>query len=262
MTGDILPRTKAAEVGDGWYLTEFYGGEMFRWVNNDAMLYVTTMRPCDYRVTIVLEPGPGVESEPLVVTVLDERAEILVRAEVTARRSLEVNLPASAPTVHWLRLHCEGGGRKTTGDERILNFRVFSIAVEPVQADVLPTLGGFEIGDGWFPLEHHNGATFRWVENDARFRILPDHDDELALDVEVGPGAGNGPLHLTVLAEDGTELHSADMGHRSRLTIRVPESLPTPCDVRLHVEGGGQIIADDPRVLNFRVFESRARWMK
>lgn len=118
--------------------------------------------------------------------------------------------------------------------------------------DIL-SVGGSHLGGGWLDIEQFGGEIFRWVENDAEI-VLDGAPEpvELKMLVEAGPGLRGRELVLQVLNSDGDQIGVETVIGRGEASFY----LPAGCDrsLRLHVEGGGQLISADPRVLNFRVF--------
>ncbi len=85
-------------------------------------------------LSLEIEPGPGVGSQPFTLQVLDEKGQTAATAEVKGREVVHVTLPIIAGQAAAFRLHIEGGGLPTPNDPRILNFRVFRFgwaSVEP-----------------------------------------------------------------------------------------------------------------------------------
>jgi len=117
---------------------------------------------------------------------------------------------------------------------------------------------GIRLGSGWFPPERYpDGEVFRWVDNDAEIEApLPGEPCALRLELEPGPGIGRRTMTLEVW-DGGRLILNAEVRHRSLLTI--PSSLlgAGSCRLRLHVNGGGDAVAHDPRILNWRGFSCR-----
>jgi len=115
--------------------------------------------------------------------------------------------------------------------------------------DIVSPERGVTLGANWFPREMSGAEPFRWIENDAEL-ILKTPAKFLTLDVEPGPGVENQPFLLELRNAEGATVASVEIGRRS--TIALP--LQTERRVFLHTDQGGQRIAEDLRVLNFRVF--------
>jgi len=253
---DDIANPAELRLGPGWHPVEHDGGERFRWAGDDAMLYVPVFAAADHRLLLEVEPGPGVGSEPFTLEVYDGDDALLATFAVRGRRTLDVVLAASLPVMHRLRLHATGGGARVPGDERVLNFRVFRIALSPQRVDVLSRVDGFRVGAGWYPLEEYGGSTFRWVNNDACIEVPP-RAAELALEVEPGPGVGKQPFTLEALDASGGVLASFVVSARERIVVPLPASEPAPYVIRLRAHGGGRATLGDSRMLNFRVFQAR-----
>lgn len=251
---DITPPTNDLVLGSKWGPAESYRGEVFRWVANDAVLYVATMKQVDHRVQLQIEPGPGVGLKPFELQVI-EGAQVIAKLEVKGRQGVSFDLPAAEPTVHKLVLHTGEGGKTAPNDPRVLNFRVFKIIVQRLPGDVLPAGSGFKLGTGWYPLETFSGQSFRWVNNDATIEASTAASPKLRLEVEPGPGLEMKPFVLQVLDKAGAAISSIDVKSRQFIEIELPKSLKLPTNLRLHVEGGGKMSSGDSRIMNFRLLE-------
>ncbi len=153
--------------------------------------------------------------------------------------------------------------RHSGTDPRLLNFRVFALtfpgakqstdATASVGADIFPP--GVTVGSGWYGLERFKNATFRWVDNNARFTVTAPKDEhaQLALLVESGPGMDTKQFTLQ-LQRNGTSVGFADV-LRQASTIYFDVDLKAgQNEFVLHANGGGKPAPHDPRTLNFRVF--------
>lgn len=115
----------AIMAGQGWYPIEYYNREIFRWVANDAELIIHTPTGRRRTLSLEIEPGPGVRSQPFTLHVLDEKGNMAATAQVKGREVVNVTLPITQGQSTVIRLHIEGGDLPTPSDPRILNFRVF-----------------------------------------------------------------------------------------------------------------------------------------
>jgi hypothetical protein len=249
---DIVAERDDLVLGAGWYPIEHAQGQTFRWVANDALVYVAALRPVTHRLTLVVEPGPGVGGRPFNLTARLADGRPLGTVRVAGKQPATFTLPPESPSAFVVTLHASGGGALATGDPRVLNFRVFAIELERT-TDVLPAWAVPETG--FQPLEHHAGSVFRWVGGAAHIAIRDGHGPWLALDVEPGPGVGSAPF--TLRAETGAGVEVASIAIGARTTVRVPlDALGTSTHLVLKTEDGGRVVADDPRVLDYRVFLS------
>ena len=253
---DDVANPAELRLGPGWNPVEHDRGEVFRWAGDDALLYVPVFATVAHRLSMEIEPGPGVGSAPFSLEVYDGEDRLLATFAVRGRQTLDVTLAASLPVMHRLRLHVVGGGARTPGDERVLDYRAFRIALAPERVDVVPSIDGFRVGAGWYPLEEYGGSTFRWVNNDASIEVTS-RAAELALEVEPGPGVGKQPFTLSAIDAAGTELGWFLVGARQRIVIPLTPHEPLPYVIRLRVVGGGRATLGDSRMLNFRVFAAR-----
>jgi len=242
-------------LGSGWYAPESHRGARFRWTTNDAIVYVAVMSPERHRLSVLIEPGPGVGLKPFELVVFDGPGDPIAKPKVIGKQTIAIDLPASAaPKVHELRLHVDGGGLLAANDTRIMNFRAFDLKLEKLNSDVLP--GWVVLGRGWYPLETFRGSTFRWVSNDASLAVSASGSGTLEFDVEPGPGVDSKPFVLKLLDATGRPLGEAKVASRQTVAFKIPS---VPAEAILHVDGGGKTVSGDPRVMNFRVFAASAR---
>jgi len=249
---DIVPATNDIALGSGWGPTETHRGEIFRWVENDAVIYVAALKRVDHQVQMTLEPGPGVGLKPFELHVFDS-GPLLTKIDVRGRQPISFVIPPGEPAVHALKLHLDAGGKAAPNDPRVLNFRVFQIIVNRLSADVVPP--GYRIGTGWYPLETFNGESFRWINNDAVVEASQSANPALRLEVEPGPGLEMKPFMLQVLHQTGAPITTLEVRNRQQIEIKLPADAKLPLKMKLHVEGGGRASPGDARVMNFRVFE-------
>ncbi|MEO8368591.1 MAG: hypothetical protein ABI806_05280 [Candidatus Solibacter sp.] len=117
---------------------------------------------------------------------------------------------------------------------------------ENAARDIAPGNSGIHFGEGWFPPEGAPEA-FRWMEN--RAEILLQGGGAVELEVEPGPGAG--PLAQTLRVLDRRGVTVAEFALRGRAVLR----LWLPADAggfRLETPDGGRALAGDLRILNLR----------
>jgi hypothetical protein len=97
MTTDIVTGNDVA-LGAGWDRLETYRGESFRWVNNDAVLYVATLKRFEYQVQVQIEPGPGVGLRPFTLKASEE-GKPLADVPVKGRQQVSFTIAAGDPKV-------------------------------------------------------------------------------------------------------------------------------------------------------------------
>jgi hypothetical protein len=126
ITSPSAPAAFRLHLGQNWYPYEDYHSETFRWVNNDAEVMVTPPDSGIYRLSLEVEPGPGLASKPFTLFLQNEAGQTVAQTEVRGRETVWLMLPRLAPEQdHLFRLHIDGGGLPTPNDPRLLNFRVF-----------------------------------------------------------------------------------------------------------------------------------------
>jgi hypothetical protein len=168
---DILTAGNNTALGKGWFLMETHRAQSFRWVTNDAEIYVAQLKKVKHYLQLYLEPGPGMKLSPFEL-LIKENDETLAKQTIKGRQMISIELPPSEPAVHKLVLHVEAGGEVATTDTRLMNFRVFKVAFFPAIIDILPPELDARLGTGWHPLESFDGETFRWASSSPRVTIL------------------------------------------------------------------------------------------
>lgn len=249
---DIDLAGDAITIGNGWHGLEQVGAERFRWADNDARFHVAQLLPSAADVSLVVEPGPGVELKAFELLVLNERGERVAACKVRGRETVSFELPAGPPCVHRLTLHIENGGKLARGDDRVLNFRVFKIGVVSQLPDIVAPDLGVRVGAGWHPLEKFNGAIFRWAGNQAVLQVpKPMSDAKICLDVESGPGMEFAPFDLAVADGSGRVLKTITIGKRQIIELPLEGGTST---LRLKAAREGRPTPGDARVMNYRAF--------
>ena len=145
-----------------------------------------------------------------------------------------------------------GDGRMVGAHIEFLGFDATPLA----ESDILKG-SGVELGSGWGPVEKFSGETFRWVDNDAKIQITVEAAQTVAVIVtaESGPGLGVGSFLLKLMDSTGRQLGALPVRKRGTVTFFVSVDPGKANEFHLHVDGGGKRVPQDPRVLNFRVFE-------
>ena len=149
------------------------------------------------------------------------------------------------------------------GDDRTVGARLQFLGFEPAgpaaSAPPLDIVRGFDLhlGRGWGVTETFHNETFRWVENDAQIVIATPRrgDATVVLLAEAGPGMGSVSFLLKALDVSGRQVSAVKVDGRKTVELPVPVEPGKPNQFRLHVDGGGRQTPQDPRILNFRVFQ-------
>ena len=112
---------------------------------------------------------------------------------------------------------------------------------------------------GWHALESHAGTIFRWAQSNAEcilFTFEPAHQ-RVWFDLEPGPSVVTPTFMLNVFDANGEAKLSEEFAGRKTVSFTVTATQPTVHVLRLHVPGGGAVLKNEPRVLDFRVFGIR-----
>jgi hypothetical protein len=123
LAADVVVAGSGLRLGAGWYPLETFGGESFRWVNNDAVIEVGT--DASRTLELEVEPGPGLDLKPFTLVIYDQAGNQIQSLPVSGRVPLTVKIPDALRLPASIRLHVDGGGKSSNHDARIMNFRVF-----------------------------------------------------------------------------------------------------------------------------------------
>jgi hypothetical protein len=115
-------------IGERWYPLERYGGQSFRWMKQDAAIVVSAGRDGSSSLRIVAEVGPSVGAARTALALRDASGREVFRRTIGGRVTVDVPVSlrrgASAFTIH-----VDSRAVKVPRETRILNLRVFSIAL-------------------------------------------------------------------------------------------------------------------------------------
>ena len=117
------------DFGTGWYPLETFGGQTFRWANNDARIVALSRTNERSRLQIDVAPGPGEGGREGRLHLLDSAGREL-GVVTRAQRQIATFRLRAAPPLQTYVLHIEGGGASIPSDPRILDFRVFAASIK------------------------------------------------------------------------------------------------------------------------------------
>jgi hypothetical protein len=120
---DIV-RSPGIQLETGWGALETFNEENFRWVGNDALVTIQSAHSTA-TLSLLLEPGPGVEGKGFVLKILDPNGNVVAAQFVQGRMTVRLVLPTHVGAENRFVLHIDGGGKQVPTDPRVLNFRVF-----------------------------------------------------------------------------------------------------------------------------------------
>ncbi len=264
---DIATLKDGLALGAGWYDPETVRGKTFRWVNNDAEFSVTAPAAQTIPLTLDIEPGPGVNNKPFDLQLLSAAGKLIAKTSITSREQVKFKVPTPPGNTETFKLHAEGGGRTTSGETRILNFRVFNVSmgslsgpdIVPSRA-VLPEAANLEIGENWYATEKSEGQLYRWINNDAELLVRMPQKGKvpvLVLELESGPGLDQKPFVIQARNAAGAVIAQANAKESGFVNLALPFVPGQAEAIRLHVDGGGRQISNERRILNFRIFKAR-----
>jgi hypothetical protein len=255
--------------GNGWYTRETVHNKTFRWGTSGAEVFAGPAARGKV-LNLDVEPGPAQAGHPLRLEVRDERNITLSSSDLLARSRVSVTLPDNLPSGqagHTLRLFAADASKPNGSDPRTLDFRIFRASLQTaavpqvaVSQDIASAAEGIAVGEKWNALETYKGERFRWVDNDATFRISDPKafPDGLAIELEPGPGITTLPMVLRIFDSAGRQVQAYEVAGRDRLVFPLPAGTRKDSTFRLRVDNGGKKISADPRVLNFRVFRIKS----
>lgn len=203
-------------------------------------------------------PSPG-DTRTLNFRVLSCSLGPEPRAQEMALDPGNLNFERSGTPLLWRLLHAAKlVGMWLTKDIRS---HLLKRPIDEQLHDVVESAPRITLGSGWYDRETDDrGRVFRWVNNDAELHVEGRGDGlPLYIDMQVGPGAHDkSTLRLQVLNGDGMVLATGVLRRRKLVRLRLPPQGEGSDNFILRVHGGGRVIPQDIRVLNFRVF--RCGW--
>jgi hypothetical protein len=259
---DAVPTGSAGglALGANWGAYETFKGVSFRWVADDAEI-VLRGGSGEAQLAIACSGGPSLGQVTTAIRVLDAGHRQVDHAECDGpEHPATLLLPLERDQTHYF-LHVDGGGHPVPGEKRILNLQIFSLAeVGPGSGggDVVDPHNGVQLGAHWYPVEHFNGLTFRWMNGQGgQITVAADHPlrTTLRLVLEVGPSVGARRTPLTVRDAGGAVVfHTTLVGRQVAL---VPVNLHPGANLySLFVESRGRAVPHDPRILNVRLLSA------
>ena len=261
-TPDIVPAGDGIRLGSGWFPFQHYKGLAFRWADNNAE--VTACPSATGRtLSMLIQPGPGVASKPFRMTITGNQGDTLTTM-VNGAKPVRIGI-RSGVSAETFVLHAESKNLPTPHDPRILNFRALVVGIHsPITAcrnGIIFDGSPIARGKNWYTLEHYQGQTFRWVNNDAQIVLTKAQPAPFTLEAEVaaGPSLAGAPLRIAVETVGGKTLaeHGPIVG-RSYVAFHLPAQ-PKGKVLALHVKSADAKVPHDPRTLNFRVFSLKIK---
>jgi hypothetical protein len=262
-----------------------YDGHPFRWVKDVISLDVINPSGTNQSLLACVEPGPGLDYRPFYLYVYVNN-EVFDSIFVSGMQASVLPLPRLGEFINTIKLvNKEHGKNLLPWEERYLNYRVSLLGLTnqrfPIEAlrllnasrDIVPqatwsrlattsetfrdTTDLLCIWNGWGSMEQWGGARFRWVNNDAELLLFNPSEKSRFLNVELERGPSLPPDGSTLVTYvNGVPTDSLALTAFRRVRIRLPDALQNENLIRFHVspEAGQRASADDPRILNIRVF--------
>jgi hypothetical protein len=127
---DIVSGRYRCGLGAGWYPIEHQGADVFRWVNNDAEIWLPLWHNPEARFTISLqlEPGPSLGTRSCLIKLLDDQDKPICEYSIAARQAIKLKLPERLYG-SVIKIHVDSDNRQIMNEPRTLNFRVFDLAI-------------------------------------------------------------------------------------------------------------------------------------
>jgi hypothetical protein len=238
---DIVSEACGIALGENWFPREMAGSEPFRWVDNDAGLVIA--KPGETMLLLDIEPGPGMEGEPLPLELRDAEGTVLMTTTVNRRSIASAVLHPREPDSR-VFLHTDYGGARIAADLRTLNFRVFRCefaAAKPaiVTPERPSTSPSPRFRRNWHVLRNafFSTAEIRIPMSKANLERLNLRQDESSVAFMLGPLFRRAPVFDDVIADGLTAFWDAGwydferfrgetfrwMGQTGALTLVLPE---------------------------------------
>jgi hypothetical protein len=127
MMRNIIPFHDFIAAGNNWYPVETYEGTTFRWVHNDAELIISAPSGKYSKISMELEAGPSLGRTSFILEIQDIYGRVVAEAGVMNRAIISFDVPLVYNETAIFRLHVESDDMSVTGDNRIMNYRVFAL---------------------------------------------------------------------------------------------------------------------------------------
>jgi hypothetical protein len=127
---DIAVSDSGIELGAGWHPVEGQPEQPFRWVTDDAEMWVMPPRTAE-AMWLDVEPGPGVGGASFELLIENPRTQQRVQVTVPQRCWIALRFPFEAGRSQAFRLRALSQAQRMRGsalDPRVLAFRVFSFS--------------------------------------------------------------------------------------------------------------------------------------
>jgi hypothetical protein len=223
------------------------------WVAESS--YCDLLQPPVTSVLRIRATVPPQTPPPTALRVVVGGVTVAAVAVQTGENDFRLPLPGVG-AIERVELHFDRAARLPSPDNRPVSALLRSVGFEAADlANAEIAAAPVAIGDHWYPFEKFGGHTFRWVDNDAQFRVHAGGSEKgiLGIEVESGPGLASRPFRLELRGEGGRRWVLA--AHGGREVLSAPVGLHGGDNgFSLHVSGGGLPTPNDPRSLNFRVF--------
>lgn len=126
LPGDIVPPDSGIWFGEGWFEIERYVIDYFRWMADDADLFLR-VPPGGGTLKFEVEAGPGVGAPPHTLQALDEDGKVVAEWLLISRTTLRLDIPDTPGGRRRIRFRAPGGGLPIVHDPRITNFRFYRV---------------------------------------------------------------------------------------------------------------------------------------
>jgi hypothetical protein len=124
---DIIRPDSGIWYGSGWSAVELYTDKHFRWIRDEAEVFVQAPAG-GCMLQLEVEPGPGIGTLPGRLQVLDQNGSQVAEWSLFCHTTIRLHVPPSeGKGLQLLRFQSPDGGRPVPHDPRIMNFRFFSI---------------------------------------------------------------------------------------------------------------------------------------
>lgn len=129
--GGVAPGA-SLHLGQGWEAYESFDGKTFRWAGRSTEIVLTGGdKDGVANVALNLEPGPSHGAGPLELEVLDKDGDLVfTSAKITGRNTVTLPLSYHKQRTSVYKLKTKSPNLPVPGDPRILNYRVFSVALQ------------------------------------------------------------------------------------------------------------------------------------
>jgi hypothetical protein len=154
---DIVTPDAGIRFGSGWSQVESSGDARYRWIGEQAELFIDPSHTGERSLVLDVEAGPSAGESPVSIAIQDDAGQPLAGSALSGRSVLRLHVPESHQPAKVV-LSVRGADLPLTRHPRIVNLRATRLCWES-------TSGSADDEPGPWRLDvSQTGPTFRWAD--------------------------------------------------------------------------------------------------